>query len=118
MDTIVASYFEMWNQTDQARRRAAIATAFAPDAHYVDPLLEATGADALDATVGGFQAQYPAHHFELVGGVDRHHDRARWGWQLVNPDGAAIVAGVDFAEVADDGRLRQVTGFFAPAAVS
>ena len=34
----------------------------------------------------------------------------------LTPDGAAYVTGVDFAVLAPDGRLREVTGFFAPPA--
>jgi SnoaL-like domain len=115
MTTTVERYFAMWNETDPARRQAVIDATFTPDAHYVDPLLEAHGSAALNATVSGFHTQYPEHRFSIVGDVDSHHDRARWGWQLVGPDSAAVACGVDFAVMADDGRLRQVTGFFAPA---
>ena len=31
---------------------------------------------------------------------------------LVGPDGAVAVAGMDVGEVAADGRLRRITGFF------
>ena len=48
--------------------------------------------------------------------VDSHHEFLRFGWELVGPDGAVALAGLDVAEVADDGRLRRVTGFFGPLA--
>jgi hypothetical protein len=39
----------------------------------------------------------------------------RFAWDLVGPhDGTPVAAGVDFATVADDGRLRAVTGFLDP----
>jgi hypothetical protein len=115
--TIVEAYFAMWNETDAARRRAAIERAWTPDASYLDPMFAAEGADGLDALVAGVHQQYPGHRFRLTDPVDAHHDRARWGWEFVGPDGGTpIAAGVDFAMLAPDGRLRQVTGFFAAPA--
>ena len=116
--TVVENYFAMWNETDASRRRGLIEAAWTPDASYLDPMFAADGADGLDALVAGVHQQFPGHRFRLIGAVDVHHDRARWGWELAGPDGGApVAAGVDFALLAPDGRLRQVTGFFgAPAA--
>jgi hypothetical protein len=111
---VVEAYFAMWNETDPARRRAAIQAAWSEQASYVDPMFAAEGADGLDALVAGVHQQFPGHRFRLTEAVDAHHDRARWGWELAGPDGGApIAAGVDFAVLAPDGRLREVTGFFA-----
>lgn len=119
ISTIVDGYFAMWNETDPARRRALIAATWAPGARYVDPLFAADGADGLDALVAAVHEQFPGHRFRLTTAVDVHHDRARWGWELVGPDGGAPAAGVDFAVLAPDGRLREVAGFFQqPAAAA
>jgi hypothetical protein len=41
----------------------------------------------------------------------------RFTWSLAAADGGDPVAiGVDFATVADDGRMRAITGFLEPAA--
>ena len=45
-------------------------------------------------------------------GIDRHHDELRFGWELVAPGGAVVVAGTDVGRLASDGRLRRITGFF------
>jgi hypothetical protein len=116
---VVDAYFAMWNETDPARRRATIERAWAPEASYVDPMFEAQGADGLDTLVAGVHQQYPGHRFRLTEAVDAHHDRVRWGWEFAPPDGGApVAAGVDFAVLAPDGRLREVTGFFARPSVS
>ena len=116
---VVDGYFAMWNETDPAARRAAIAATWSPDARYRDPLFAAAGHDALDAMVVAVHEHYPGCRFRPAGDPDAHHDRARWGWEFVGPDGAAIVAsGVDFAALAPDGRLLDVTGFFAPHAAA
>jgi hypothetical protein len=109
---IVDTYIDMWNEEDAGRRAVLIRAAWTSDARYRDPLLEADGHEALSEMVATLQGHYPGHRFSRTSGVDTHHDVARFGWQLVAPDGAVFVAGVDVATVADDGRLRTVTGFF------
>ena len=41
-----------------------------------------------------------------------HHDHARYAWELVGPDGAVAVAGLDVATLDADGRLTRIIGFF------
>jgi hypothetical protein len=115
--TVVHNYIAVWNETTPEDRRAIIADTFADDASYLDPIMAGDGRDGIDAMVAGAQAQFPGARFELTSGPDAHHDRVRFAWRAVAPDGgAAIAAGVDFATVGDDGRLRAVTGFLEPAA--
>jgi hypothetical protein len=116
--TIVDTYFAMWNETDPEARTALIERAWSPDARYVDPMLEADGHAGLVQMVEGVRTQFPGHRFRRLSGVDLHHDRVRFAWDLVAPDGAVTVAGVDVGELAADGRLRSITGFFGepPAA--
>jgi hypothetical protein len=111
IDQVVDGYFAMWNETDAGRRREVIATTWAQDASYVDPLFAAAGYDALDGMVAAVHEQFPGHRFRLTTPVEMHHERARWGWELAGPDGTPAAAGVDFAILAADGRLREVTGF-------
>jgi len=62
--------------------------------------------------VTGVQARFPGHRFRRVSGIDIHHDQLRFAWELVAPDGAVVVAGIDVGVLAADGRLRRITGFF------
>ena len=110
--TTIDRYFDMWNTEDEADRRAAIADAWATDARYVDPLLEADGHDGLAAMVAGVQAHYPGQRFRRTTDVDAHHDVVRFGWELFAPDGTVTVAGIDIGELDGDGKLRRITGFF------
>jgi hypothetical protein len=106
-------YFEMWNETDPARRRQIIEQTWTRDARYIEPLMTAEGHGALNAGVSGLQAQFPGHTLRPAGGIDSHHDRVRWRWELFGPDGGeAIAAGTNVGRLASDGRLREVTGFF------
>ena len=74
------------------------------------------GVDGIAAMIGGAQGQFPGHRFELAFGPDAHNDHVRFAWRLLAPDGGGVVVGgVDFATLAEDGRLRSVTGFLEPA---
>ncbi|GAB7029978.1 nuclear transport factor 2 family protein [Streptomyces sp. NPDC021749] len=107
----VARYFEAWNATEEEALGKAVAAAFDEQATYTDPLADVAGHDGLAAVIAGAHAQFPGFVFRQLGDVDGHHDVARFGWELVAPDGSAPVAGFDVARLADDGRIRTVVGF-------
>jgi hypothetical protein len=110
---VVDGYFAMWNERDPARRREIIEATWSPDASYIEPLMAVEGHDALNAGVEGLQSQFPGHAIRPTGRVDVHHDRVRWSWELVGPDGGEPLAGgTNVGVLAQDGRLCQVTGFF------
>jgi hypothetical protein len=110
--TTVDTYLAMWNESDPAGRAQLIEQAWAVDGAYVDPLLEASGYDALSAMVDAVHQQFPGFRFRRLSGVDIHHDHARFAWDLAGDDGSVAVAGIDVAELAADGRLQRITGFF------
>ena len=108
----VDAYIDMWNEEDAGRRAELISRAWSPDGTYLDPMLDSAGPSAISEMVAGVHSQFPGHRFRRTTGVDLHHDRARFGWELSGPDGSVTVAGIDVAELAADGRLRSITGFF------
>jgi hypothetical protein len=113
--TIVDTYLATWNETDPKRRSQLIERVWADGGRYVDPMLEAQGHAALGEMVAGVQAKFPGHRFRRQSGVDTHHDQLRFAWDLVTPDGAVVVAGIDIGALAADGRLERITGFFGEA---
>jgi SnoaL-like protein len=110
INAVVDTYIASWNEGDETRRRALVAEAFADDARYLDPLMSGEGTDGITAMIGAAQQQFPGHRFELAGAPDAHHDRVRFTWQLHGENGP-VATGIDFATVAEDGRLQDVTGF-------
>ena len=111
MSDIVTRYFECWNETDSAARRALIDGTWSTDARYTDPLAEVSGRDAIDATIAAVQRQFPGYIFTLAGPVDEHHQQARFTWGL-GPEGAEpVVIGFDVAVTDDSGQIRAVLGF-------
>jgi hypothetical protein len=118
LTNVVERYIATWNETDPDSRSKAIADLYEPDARYVDPLVDAGGRDAIDATIAAAQQQFAGLEFRLAGPVDAHHDIARFAWELGAPGGEALVVGFDVAVVSGSGRLQTVHGFLdkVPAA--
>ncbi|EIM02367.1 polyketide cyclase [Rhodanobacter thiooxydans] len=108
---LIEKYLQGWNETDPLRRRTLIEDVYAEHAAYVDPMVEARGWEAIDATIAAVQNMFPGHLFRLAGEVDAHHDIARFHWHLAEPGAAdPLVIGFDVV-VLDYGRIRQVHGF-------
>ena len=112
--SLIDNHLSAYGEPDRARRRDAVAQLWATDGRLVDPPLAARGHDEIVAQSDALLAQFPGHRFRRSSGVDVHHGQLRYAWQLLNPKGDAVLEGVDFAEVGDDGRLASVTGFFGP----
>jgi len=104
-------YLDAWNEKDPAARRAAIDALWTEGGTYVDPLAVAEGRDAIDATIGAVQQQFPDFVFRLAGDVDSHHNLARFTWELGPAGAEAVVVGFDVAVLTEDGRIDQVHGF-------
>lgn len=81
-EDLAQRYIDTWNETDPTARRAAVDALYSEDARYVDPLAVAEGREAIAATIGAVQGQFPGFVFRLARPVDAHHDQARFGWEL------------------------------------
>lgn len=109
----VDTYLAMWNEADPAARADLIGAAWSADGHYVDPVQEARGHDALSDMVAAVHQQFPGQRFTRTSEVDAHHEAVRFGWQLGDPEGGTpTVTGIDVGQLAPDGRFLQIVGFF------
>jgi hypothetical protein len=105
-------YIAAWNEPDAGARRAAVASLWADDGTYTDPLASVAGHDAIAALIAGAREQFPGFAFRLLGPVDGHHDIGRFAWELVpEAGGESVVEGSDVAVVGEDGRITGVFGF-------
>ncbi|MGH9275382.1 MAG: nuclear transport factor 2 family protein [Acidimicrobiales bacterium] len=111
-------YFAMWREADAATRTALVERAFTADGRHVDPLADAHGHTELNDMVSNVHAHYPGFSIERTSGIDQHGDQLRFAWKVDLADGTPLVAGIDVAELAADGRLTRVAGFWGdlPAA--
>ena len=111
MTDTIARYLACWNETDAAARRKLIDDAWAADASYIDPLAEAHGREAVDATIAAVQEQFPAFVFTQVGPADSHHRQARFTWSLGPDGGEPPIVGFDVLVTDAAGRISTVLGF-------
>ena len=116
LEELVDAYAQAWSDPDPGVRRQRLATSVTDDVTYTDPSAQVTGRDALAAHLDEFLSRMPGARIERTTGVDAHGVVARFGWHLVQPDGAAPLVGLDFVELADDGRIARIVGFFGPLA--
>jgi len=116
MDTItlIDTYLDAYGEPDRARRDELIARVWSADGALVDPPLTGEGHDGISTMAEAVQSQFAGHRFRRASGVDEHHGFVRYAWELVGPDGAVAVGGLDVGELDGDGRLRRVVGFFGP----
>ena len=110
----VADHCAAWNTTDRVKRDLLLNRVFARDGVYSDPTpTYVTGRAALSAAIASFQRQYPGARFRCSA-PQTHHRAMRVSWLLVGADGKVVTQGMDFYELAPDGLVRRVTGFFGP----
>jgi hypothetical protein len=112
LDAVLDRYFAAWNEPDRGARVELLAEAFTDGAHYVDPLADVAGPDAIADMIEGVRAQFAGATLQCTGDVDAHHDVARFPWNATGPDGAVLVAGIDVVVLGDDGRISALAGFF------
>ena len=113
-EAAVVDYCAAWNTTDPAERERLLARVWAPDGVYSDPEpTNAVGRAALSDAISTFHHSYPGAYFRCST-PQAHHGAMRVSWVLFRPDGSERLRGTDFSELAADGRIRRVVGFFGP----
>jgi hypothetical protein len=112
LEDTIDTHLDAYLEPDMARRVRLIEQVWASDGHLFDPPLDARGHDAIDAMFVTVQGMFAGHSFRRTSGVDTHHGIARYGWELVAPDGAVALSGMDVAVIDQDGKLARVAGFF------
>ncbi len=119
INEMVVRYIAAWNERDARRRRELVAKTWTESGVYVDAHRRADGHDGIDAMIDAAQRQFPGYRLALKSGIEAHNGHARFSWAAGgSPDAPLYLGGTDFVIVADDGRLKSVTGFVdaAPAA--
>lgn len=112
IEGLVDRHLAAYCDPDATSRAAAVQEAWNPDGRLVDPPLEARGHQGIADQGATLLSHYPQHRFERTTAVEGHHGFVRYGWKLVDANGAAVLQGVDFAELDVDGKLLRVVGFF------
>ena len=117
LDEVMLAYIEAWNTPDEQSRRALLDRCWADDGTYTDPIYEVRGKDALGAHIGRFLSEGPSgrgpgYRIPIGSGVEHHHGMIRFTYVLLDPEGEPVFEGLDVGDLAADGRLQQIVGFF------
>jgi hypothetical protein len=113
---LIDLYIATWNETDAKRRRDLIAKTWAEGGSYIDAHRSGTGHENISAMIQGVQEQLPGYRLRLASAVDAHNDRVRFQWEAGGTAEAPLhFVGTDFGVIANNGRLRSITGFLDEA---
>ncbi len=112
LTTTIDTYLSAWSEQDPDARAELVGRVWAEDGRLVDPPMAATGHAEISGMHAALQQQFAGHTFRRASGIDEHHGAVRFAWELVGPDGQVALTGLDVGELAEDGRLRRITGFF------
>jgi hypothetical protein len=110
----IDSHLEAYAMADADRRNALVAANWSVDGELFDPPLEGRGHAEISALADVVVTHYAGHSFRRTTAVDAHHGFARYGWDLVGPDGAVAVSGIDIVQFDEAGKLLRIVGFFGP----
>lgn len=97
----------VFNEPDETRRAAAIATTYTDDVSWSDDEGVVVGRAALTAKATALRAQFDGLEFSKVGEVRQTGNFGFLAWRLGPPGGDPVATGFDAAVIAD-GRIAQL----------
>jgi hypothetical protein len=110
----IDTYFEAWNATDDAERRALIERCLTGDVELIDENGRESGHDGLGARMAKFHQAVPGGRIVRTSGFDEFEGVTRYSWDVVDADGKPASGGLDVVEAGGDGRLRRIIMFHGP----
>ncbi|QLY30501.1 nuclear transport factor 2 family protein [Nocardia huaxiensis] len=114
LDQLIDTYCAAWSNPDPAHRRKLMGEVLTETATYTDPTVHTAGIAELLAHIDIVLARRPGATVVRTSRVDTHHGLARFSWHVVQSDGEALPDGLDLVELAEDGRIQRIIGFFGP----
>ncbi len=113
---VLETYGQSWSTTDTVKRLQLFAECLHPEYTYTDPNIQTQGYEQLSVYMTEFQNSLPGGAFAATD-LKTHHDRCLMHWNTVDAKGNILYQGASYFQLASDGRLLQMSGFFdAPTA--
>ncbi len=113
VNDVIQVYGSAWNEPDATRRLCALQRSMIETATYVDPTIDvATHAD-LSKAIGDFQTSFAGASIVQLSGIDARAGELRFAWD-VRMGGASVVTGLDYIQIAQDGRIESLRGYWDP----
>lgn len=118
IDQLADRYAAAWNETDAARRRAAIEALWVPGGEHVVRTQQVRGHDELERRVTASNeknVQAAGYRFRSAGDAQQLHNTVMFHWHMEPADGSRIAAlGLEFLVLAPDGRIAVDYQFILP----
>ncbi len=112
VDGIIETYDQAWNSSELAERQRLLEAALTDDCEMLEPRGRFAGREAILERISGFSERFAGARVEITTNVDEHNGFGRYGWRIVDRDGALLLDGIDIVQRAADGRLSKVVMFF------
>lgn len=112
MDQTFGMYDAAWNATDPEERRRLLDASLTDGCELIEPQGRFSGRSAIDERITGFSSRFPGARVDITTAVDEHNGFARYGWRIVDRDGALILDGTDVVQRGPDQRLERIVMFF------
>ncbi len=109
---VLKAYGAAWLEADGEKRRRLLEFCWAENGIYQDPSANLVGREALYAHIGDLHKHQPGSRVELTSGFSEHHCKVHFHWRFINNQGEVMINGVDFGTLDENGKLRQIIGFF------
>ena len=113
-------YAAVWNESDPARRRGAIADLWVPDGRHYVGTREACGYAALETRITGSyekNVRDGGHRFRAAPDARALRDVVTFHWEMLPADSERVVAtGLEFLILDNEGRILVDYQFVLPRA--
>ena len=104
------TYSQAWTATNPQRQQL-LERCLSPSFHMTTDHSNASGHGGMQTIIDGFHSKLPGasfktrslHAYQLYGKVE---------WECVDVDGKVMFSGMDYVELAEDGRFVRVVAFF------
>ncbi|NMH89963.1 nuclear transport factor 2 family protein [Flavivirga algicola] len=110
INQIWETYRASWNNDDSVKRTDKLKEIMTEDFEYRDPNIELKGSEQLSDYMSQFQKEFVGASF-VITDFQFHHDKSLSHWNMVNTENEVVGNGTDYA-VYENGKLKQITGFF------
>jgi hypothetical protein len=98
-------------EPDEDYRRPILERIWSDDCELLLPEVHVVGRDAINRHITAIRRAFGHATPVLSGPVDAHSGFLRFEWRVLDATGEVVAAGVNFAEQAEDGRIRRLVLF-------
>src|SRR6185503_2102060 len=109
---VVRVYGSAWNEPAADKRLCALRQSLTDTATYIDT----ANVPDLARAIGEFQTSAPKASIAQLSGLDVRSGELRFAWDFKN-DGVSAITGLDYMEIAADGRIASIRGYWDPVPV-